>query len=231
MSQVAENLARVQDELAVAIKNAGRSSEEVTLMAVSKTWPVEHVQLAVDAGHHVFGENKVQEGEVKVPAMSEHLEWHMIGHLQRNKVRKMLPLFDVVHSIDSLKLANYTNNVAAELDLVKKAYLQVNIGEEPQKTGFLAKELRENMGDLISLEQFDWQGLMCIPPAAQDPEETRPWFEKTRLLRGELEQEYGVKLPQLSMGMSSDYAVAIAEGATIVRVGSSIFGQRNYTAK
>lgn len=228
MNSVQENLTQVQQELKEVIQAAGRSIEEVTLMAVSKTWPAEHIQHAINAGHTVFGENKVQEGEEKIPQLAKNLEWHMIGHLQRNKVRKMLPLFDVIHSIDSLKLANYTNRIAAELGLFKKAYLQVNIGEEAQKTGFLPADLCAQAEELAALDQFDWQGLMCIPPATKNPEDSRLWFSKTRELRDDLKKRMGLKLPNLSMGMSSDYRVAIEEGSTIVRVGSAIFGQRNY---
>lgn len=228
MSKVAENLERVKADLASTVAHAGRSIEDVTLMAVSKTWPVEHVQLAADAGHKVFGENKVQEGEIKVPAMADDIEWHMIGHLQRNKVRKMLPLFDYVHSVDSLKLVNYINNVATDLGLEAKVYLQVNIGEELQKTGFLAEELRQNIEQIMQLERVSVHGLMCIPPAVDDSEDSRQWFAATRELRDELEQSACISLSGLSMGMSSDYRVAIEEGATIVRVGSSIFGSRDY---
>lgn len=228
MSEVAENLAEVQASIDAAVASCGREAGSVTLMAVSKTWPVEHVQLAVDAGHKTFGENKVQEGEVKVPALPKDLEWHMIGHLQRNKVRKMLPIFDVVHSVDSLKLAKYMNNVAMDLELTTKIYLQVNIGEEEQKTGFRREELLECYAELEQLSCLKIQGLMCIPPAAQDAEETRPWFVATRELRDALEEKYKVSLAGLSMGMSSDYHVAIEEGSTIVRVGSSIFGKRHY---
>jgi len=228
MTDVAENLERVKQEVAEAAIHAGRSESEVTLMAVSKTWPAEHVQLAVDAGQIVFGENKVQEGEVKIPVMNESLEWHMIGGLQRNKVRKMLPLFDVVHSLDSLKLANYMQNVALDLDLKVKAYLQVNIAEEPQKSGFAPQELIENIETLCELDRFELVGVMCIPPATVDSHETRPWFAKTRELRDQIATRSGLPLAGLSMGMSSDYAVAIEEGSTIVRVGSSIFGARTY---
>ena len=228
MSEVADNLARMNEAVAEAARNSGRDASEVTLMAVSKTWPVEHVQLAVDAGHKVFGENKVQEGEVKIPAMSDELEWHMIGHLQRNKVRKMLPLFDVVHSVDSFKLANYMNNVAGDLGVKVRAYLQVNIAGEEQKSGFSPDQAFVCLDDLASLENLSFEGVMCIPPACNTAEEVRPWFAKTREFRGAIESKSGMKLPGLSMGMSSDYAVAIEEGSTIVRVGSSIFGKRQY---
>jgi len=228
MSEVAENLARTKEVVADAARKAGRDVSEVALMAVSKTWPAEHVQLAVDAGHRVFGENKVQEGETKVPLMGDDLEWHLIGHLQRNKVRKMLRFFDVVHSVDSFKLANYMNNVALDLGVEIKAYLQVNIGDEGQKSGFSREELFNYADGLMELKQSHFEGVMCIPPACETAELVRPWFAKTRELRDDLEALTGSVFSGLSMGMSSDYVVAIEEGATIVRVGSSIFGQRQY---
>lgn len=226
MSEVADNLARVVADVDDATQKAGRAKEEVKLMAVSKTWPVEHVQLAVDAGQKVFGENKVQEGEVKVPALPDDLEWHMVGHLQRNKVRKCLPLFDYLHGLDSLKLLKYMNGMARELNLFPKIFLQVNIGEEPQKNGFLPHDLQAAVEEIAALQQISVEGLMCIPPASESPEDARKWFAATRELRDSLEISFGKKLSGLSMGMSSDYAVAIEEGATIVRVGSSIFGER-----
>jgi PLP dependent protein len=231
MFEISANLEIVKEELSQAAKAAGRDVSSITLMAVSKTWPVEHVEFAVAAGHRVFGENKVQEAELKVPLMSAELEWHMIGHLQRNKVRKALSLFDYVHGIESLKLAAYSDSVAADLGTKAKVFLQVNIGAEPQKSGFDPNELKLQANELCQLDHLQIVGLMCIPPAAEDPEDSRKWFAATRELRDEMERYSGLQLPHLSMGMSSDYAVAIEEGATIVRVGSAIFGSRNYTHK
>lgn len=228
MSEVASNLQKVMSKVDEAVRLAGRSQGEVQLMAVSKTWPAEHVIHAVDAGHRVFGENKIQEGEVKVPELPSSLEWHMIGHLQRNKVRKCLALFDYIHSVDSLKLLRYMDGVASDLGLQAKVFLQVNMGEEAQKTGFIAAEMKQSYEDMLSLENISIEGLMCIPPAAERAEDSRKWFAATRELRDSLETHFTKSIPGLSMGMSSDYAVAIEEGATIVRVGSSIFGSRSY---
>lgn len=223
---VAENLAEIQTRITAACDRVGRSMNTVKLIAVSKTWPAEHVQQAVISGQRIFGENRLQEGQEKIPVMSNELEWHFIGGLQKNKVRKVLGLFHVVHSIDSLKLALYTNNVAKDLRLKPQVLLQVNIGSEASKGGFLAKELIEQFPDMLECDQLQICGLMCIPPAVALPEEARVWFVKVRELKELLEEKYKVNLPHLSMGMSGDFEVAIEEGATYVRVGTSIFGTR-----
>lgn len=223
---VAENLGEIEDRINVACSRAGRAESEVSLIAVSKTWPAEHVQKAVDAGQSVFGENKLQEGQDKIPAMSPDLEWHYIGGLQRNKVRKVLGLFHVIHSLDSLKLVKYTDGVAADMGIVPRVLLQVDIGDEDSKGGFLADELREQFAEILELKNLKILGIMCIPPAVSEPEEARNYFRKVRELRDELETEHSVSLPELSMGMSGDFEVAIEEGATMVRVGTSLFGER-----
>lgn len=228
MNEVVENLAEVKERIAAAAVRVGRSAQEVTLVAVSKTWPVDHIQKAVSAGQRVFGENKLQEGQEKIPAMSAELEWHFIGGLQRNKVRKVLGLFHWVHSIDSLKLAHYTNGVAGDMGLRSKVLLQVNIGRELSKGGFEIDELKGQFHEILALPHLDLRGLMCIPPAVDNAEDARPYFKALLALRDELEHKHGVLLPELSMGMSGDFEVAIEEGATMVRVGSSIFGGRNY---
>lgn len=223
MSHIAENLEVVKGRLA---KAAARSGREVNLLVVSKTWPVEVVSDAVDAGQVLFGENRLQEGEEKIPNLPHDLEWHFIGGLQRNKIRRVLPLFPVIHSLASMKLARFTNRVAGELGLTSKIYLEVNIGAEESKHGFSPDELRGSLEEMSELTNLDWQGLMCIPPRAATPEDARPWFAKVRELQEELEATSGQKLPGLSMGMSGDFEVAIEEGSTIVRVGSAIFGPR-----
>lgn len=223
MSHIAENLEVVKGRLA---KAAARSGREVNLLVVSKTWPVEVVSDAVNAGQVLFGENRLQEGEEKIPNLPHDLEWHFIGGLQRNKIRRVLPLFPVIHSLASMKLARFTNRVAGELGLTSKIYLEVNIGAEESKHGFSPDELRGSLEEMSELTNLDWQGLMCIPPRAATPEDARPWFAKVRELQEELEATSGQKLPGLSMGMSGDFEVAIEEGSTIVRVGSAIFGPR-----
>ena len=225
---VASNLARVNQRVAEAALRSGRAADEVQLLVVSKTWSADRVAEVVSAGHLAFGENRVQEAEEKIPQLPEHLEWHLIGHLQRNKVRKALPLFQTIHSIDSLKLARYTSNIAGELRKKPGVYLQVDLAGEESKNGYDPEALRAELGDLMELENLSILGLMCIPPMASSPEDARPWFIKLRELRDELEQRSGHLLPGLSMGMSGDYEVAIEEGSTIVRVGSAIFGSRSY---
>lgn len=229
MNDVAHNLAEVKQRISDATERSGRSGNSVTLVAVSKTWSVDHIQLAVDAGQQVLGENKLQEGQEKIPAMDQSLEWHYIGGLQRNKVRKVLGLFHWVHSIDSLKLAKYTNGVAADLGVKPRVLLQVNIGAELSKGGFELDDIREQFAGIAALENLDLRGLMCIPPAVSDPDQARNFFQAMVTLRDELVAKHGVELPELSMGMSGDFEVAIEEGATMVRVGSSIFGGRSYT--
>ena len=223
---VEQNLTEINTRISQACELAGRNADEVELIAVSKTWPAEHVQKAIDAGQKIFGENKLQEGQEKIPALSEDLEWHYIGGLQRNKVRKVLGLFQVIHSIDSLKLAKYTNNVAADMELNPSVLLQVNIGDEASKGGFSVEELKGCFTDLLELKALKITGLMCIPPAVSASEDARVWFRKVADLRDQLEKSHHCKLPHLSMGMSGDFETAIAEGATYVRVGTSIFGAR-----
>jgi PLP dependent protein len=223
---VAQNLAEIKLRISDACGKAGRNANEVKLIAVSKTWPPEHVQKAIDAGQKIFGENKLQEGQEKIPVLSSDLEWHFIGGLQRNKVRKVLSLFHVVHSVDSLKLANYMNTVADELGFRPSIFLQVNIGDEVSKGGFSVNDLEVSFGDLLKLEHLNILGLMCIPPAVDNPEDARVWFRKVAVLRDQLEKSHHCKLPHLSMGMSNDFETAIAEGATYVRIGTSIFGAR-----
>lgn len=228
MNDVAHNLAAVKQRISEATERSGCASDSVTLVAVSKTWPVDHVQLAVDAGQQILGENKLQEGLEKIPAMDPSLEWHYIGGLQRNKVRKVLGLFHWVHSIDSLKLAKYTDGVAADLGVKPKILLQVNIGAELSKGGFELDDIREQFAEIVTLKHLDLRGLMCIPPAVAEPDQARKFFRAMVILREQLIAKHKVELPELSMGMSGDFEVAVEEGATMVRVGSSIFGGRSY---
>ena len=225
---VTERLASVREKIDRAAERSGRDPGDVELLVVSKMWPAERVREVADAGQVSFGENKVQEGEGKVSVLPDHLQWHLIGHLQRNKVRRALPLFGTIHSIDSLKLARYTSNISAELGGKPEVYLQVNLAGEESKSGWAADRLEAEFSDLLALGDLRLAGLMCIPPAAAVPEDVRPWFVKLRELRDHLQTLHDHPLPGLSMGMSGDYEIAIEEGSTIVRVGSAIFGQRNY---
>jgi pyridoxal phosphate enzyme (YggS family) len=225
-TRIRTNLESVQAAIEAAAGRAGRASRDVTLVAVSKTWPAETVRLAVEAGQRVFGENKVQEGEAKAPLLPPNLDWHHIGNLQKNKVRKALAVFSTLHGVDSLDLARQIDRIAAGEGLEPAVFLQVNLAREASKHGFTEDQLRQDFEALLGLDRLRIQGLMIIPPFTEDPGETRPMFAALRALRDELSGRFGVPLPGLSMGMSHDYPVAVEEGATLVRVGSAIFGSR-----
>jgi pyridoxal phosphate enzyme (YggS family) len=228
MPDLATNLSEIRRRITGACLKAGRDPSSVELIAVSKTFPAEMIREALEAGQRVFGESKLQEAESKIDALPGSLHWHFIGRVQRNKVRKILPRFEVIHAIDSLRLAQYADEIARELGLFPKVFLQVNIGGEETKGGFEPDAIREEIDGLLALERLEVLGLMCIPPPGPDAEASRPWFQALRKLRDELQERAGVPLPSLSMGMSDDFEVAIEEGATHVRVGSSIFGKRAY---
>lgn len=226
MSDLPERLQAIHERIHTAATRSGRDPASIELLAVSKTFPVEAIREAVDAGQLLFGENKVQEILAKAPQLPEKLQWHLIGHLQSNKVRKVLPLVKFIHSIDSLDLARDVDRIAGELGLYPKVYLEVNLAAESSKHGFTPEKLRSTLEDLYALRRLEIQGLMCIPPFDADAAKSRPYFVQLRELRDELEKSGGGPLPQLSMGMSHDFDIAIEEGATIVRVGSAIFGDR-----
>ena len=226
MNELSARLQFIRDRIHTAAVRCGRDPATVELLAVSKTHPVEVIREAVEAGQLLFGENKVQEILAKAPQLPAELHWHLIGHLQSNKVRKVLPLVKAIHSIDSLDLARDVNRIATELGLTAKVYLEVNLAEESTKHGFKVEEVRANLEALHGLDRLNIQGLMCIPPFEADPELSRPYFTRLRELRDDLEKSGGKPLPLLSMGMSHDFEIAIAEGATIVRVGSALFGER-----
>lgn len=228
MSEIAENLSVVRAAVADACLRSGREPGAVELIAVSKTFSVDAIREAVNSGQVQFGESRLQEAEPKVTELPEVLHWHFIGRVQRNKVRKLLRLFEVIHAIDSMKLAAYTNEIARELGLNPEVFLQVNIGRELSKGGFEPHELEESMDNILKLDHLGISGLMCIPPPVSDPELARVWFAALREMRDALEVRLGVRLPSLSMGMSHDFEVAIEEGSTHVRVGSAIFGKRSY---
>jgi pyridoxal phosphate enzyme (YggS family) len=228
MPDIEVNLKEIRSRIADACRKAGRNPDDVELIAVSKTFPVEMIREAADAGQRVFGESRLQEAEVKIDALPGSFHWHFIGRVQRNKVRKILPRFEVIHAIDSTRLAQYADEVARELGLFPKVFLQVNIGGEETKGGFEPDAIRDEIDALLALERLEVMGLMCIPPPGPDAEASRPWFRQLRELRDALQRHTGVPLPCLSMGMSDDFEVAIEEGATHVRVGSSIFGKRAY---
>jgi PLP dependent protein len=226
--EIEENLNKLNDRIIAACHRSGRHELAVKLVAVSKTFPTDFVLEAFEAGQLVFGESKLQEAEPKIASLPRSLEWHFIGRVQRNKVRRLLQNFKVIHAIDSFKLAAYTAEIANELGLIPQVFLQINIGGESSKGGFETSVVRSEMENLLRLKCLNIIGLMCIPPAATAAESSREWFASLRNLRNDLELEFSIKLPALSMGMSGDYQVAIEEGATHIRVGSAIFGKRAY---
>ena len=228
MDHIAANLSEVRQKIEDACRRSGRETGSVELIAVSKTFPAEAIREAAFCGQTLFGESRQQEAEPKIGVLPGSLQWHFIGRLQKNKVRKILPLFDAVHAMDSLRLAEYTAGVAEELGLFPKVFLQVNVGGEVSKGGFEPEVLKREMESLLSIQRLEILGLMTIPPAEDEAEAARPWFVALRELRNDLELSFGVTLPALSMGMSGDYEIAIEEGATHVRVGSTIFGTRAY---
>jgi len=231
MSSIAENLERVREQIASAAASSGRSADDVELVAITKTHPVEKVHEAVEAGQTLFGESRVQEARAKIPELSSNIRWHFVGHLQKNKVRHALPLFEMIHSVDSLALAQDMNRIAEEEGLYPRVLLEVNVAGEGSKFGFAPHDLREQMEALLGLSRLSIEGLMCIPPLAGESEDSRKSFVQVRELRDSLEKEFNMKLPQLSMGMTQDFLIGIDEGATLVRVGTAIFGERTARKK
>jgi len=226
MMNIEANLNRVKNEIAQAAQVSGRKVTDIELIAVTKTHPTEIVREAVDAGQLVFGESKVQEARAKIPLLPSNIRWHLIGHLQKNKIRHALPLFEMIHSVDSLELAQAIDRIAHEDGLHPRILLEVNVAGEGSKFGFKATSLRTELESLLLLQRLSIEGLMCIPPLAEEAEPSRKYFVELRELRDALEQKFQVKLPHLSMGMTNDYRVAVEEGATLVRVGTAIFGER-----
>lgn len=224
---IEENLEEIWVRIRGALLRARRGADEVRLIAVSKTYPPEAVDEALRAGQADFGENRVQELEAKAEAVGGAARWHLIGTLQRNKVRRVLPLVEVIHSVDSVELAQAIDRVAGEEGLHVRALLQVNVSGEETKHGFSPEAVAESIESLLQLRRVDILGLMTMAPVVKDPRDAGRYFAALRALRDRLQLTGGVTLPALSMGMSSDFEVAIEEGATMVRVGSAIFGSRS----
>ncbi|HSU86685.1 MAG TPA: YggS family pyridoxal phosphate-dependent enzyme [Chthoniobacterales bacterium] len=227
MEAIEGNLARVREQIAVAAARAGRSAEEIELVAVSKVHAAEKVRAAAEAGQQLFGESRVQEARAKIPLLPSRLRWHFIGHLQKNKIRHALPLFELFHGIDSLALAQEMQRIAEEEGTQPRVLLEVNLAGEASKHGFSSDELRRDLDSALSLGRLTIEGLMTIPPLAPEAEGSRSYFVALRELRDQLETEFKIGLPQLSMGMSGDFPIAVEEGATLVRVGTAIFGERS----
>jgi len=226
MNSVSQNLERVREQIAQAAAKAGRIVEDVQLVAITKTHPAEKAREAIEAGQALFGESRVQEARAKIPELPSNLRWHFVGHLQKNKIRHALPLFEMIHSVDSLSLAQDINRVANEEGLHPRVLLEVNMAGEGSKFGFSSERLRDEVEELLALPRLSILGLMTIPPLAEEAEESRKYFVQLRELRDRLQTEFRVDLAHLSMGMTQDFPVAIEEGATLVRVGTAIFGER-----
>ena len=227
MEETAIRLAQVRELMADAARKSGRTAEQIELVAVSKTHAAEKVQEAIEAGQLLFGESRVQEARAKIPLLPSRLRWHFIGHLQKNKIRHALPLFELFHGIDSLVLAQEMERIAEEEGMRPRVLLEVNVAGEASKHGFSPEALRRDLEAALSLGRLTIEGLMTLPPFTPEAEASRQYFIALRKLRDQLEAEFDVRLPQLSMGMSGDFPIAIEEGATLVRVGTAIFGERS----
>ena len=223
---LAENFSRVQQRMAAACERAGRAPTSVRLLAVTKTQPPEMVRQAAELGQTLFGENKVQEAKAKIPLCPGRLRWHMIGHLQTNKCRDAVELFEMVQGVDSLHVAEELNKKAEQAAKTLPILLEVNIVGEGSKFGYRPEQLLSELKSLNGLKRVEIHGLMTIPPWSPLAERARPVFRRLRELKGQCEQLLGAPLPELSMGMTGDFEVAIEEGATIVRIGTALFGER-----
>lgn len=228
MVAIAENIARVQERIVRAARRAGRNPKEIRLIAVSKTVEKERVVQAIEAGIEIFGENYVQEAQQKIEALGREVAWHFIGHLQTNKAKLAAGLFDTVHSVDSIKLAGELNRWAKQRGKVLPVFLQVHLSGEGTKFGAGENEIWEMAEKLAVMDGIRVRGLMTMPPYFENPEDARPYFIKLKKIGEQLAQKKipGISAVEYSMGMSNDFEVAIEEGATIVRVGTAIFGPR-----
>lgn len=227
---IQENLRRVAERIAVAAQRAGRRAEEITLIAISKTHPASAIREAFTAGLRHFGENRVQEWEGKHGDLADlNATFHLVGHLQSNKSARAAKLFQTVDSVDDWPLAQRLHRAGEEMKAADKlrVLIEVHIAGEAAKSGVAIEELSALAEKIVALDRLELAGLMCVPPFAENAEETRPYFRKLRESRDGLEKRLGFRLPVLSMGMSHDFEVAIEEGATEVRIGTAIFGQRD----
>lgn len=225
-----ENLADVEAKIVKACENSGRQRDDVTLIAVSKTKPVETLKEAYDLGVRVFGENKVQELTDKYESLPKDIQWHMIGHLQRNKVKYIIDKVALIHSVDSIRLAETIEKEAAKHNITANILIEVNVAKEESKFGLMPEELDELIDKIKDFNHIQVKGLMTIAPFVENPETNREIFRSLRKLSVDISNKNvdNVNVSILSMGMTNDYTVAVEEGATMVRVGTGIFGARNY---
>ena len=226
MTAIEKNMESILGRIRAAAEAAGRDSAGVRLVAVSKTHPPEAVREAAGLGQTVFGESKIQEAIAKIPLLAPSLEWHFIGHLQSNKIRRALPIFRLFHGVDNSDLATRMDRASEECGCFPRILLEVNVSGEESKFGFPPDRLRREIADLLALPRVEVLGLMTMAPYSDDPLVATPHFAALRRLRDDLQQQTGAPLPELSMGMSGDFEAAITEGSTIVRIGSALFGER-----
>jgi PLP dependent protein len=221
-----ENISDIRNRISGAALRAGRRPEDIILVAVSKTVGTDLIRQAIDTGQRIFGENRVQEALDKISEISDiAVKWHLIGHLQRNKAKFAAGAFELIHSVDSVELADELQKQAEKKNIMQRILAEVKLSEEETKHGIDTDSLELLLEHIIKLNNLRLEGLMTVPPYFADPEEARPYFRRLRELRDAL-QDKGFQLPELSMGMSGDFEVAIEEGATLVRVGTAIFGER-----
>ena len=227
---IKENLAEVEAKICAACERAGRDRSEVTLITVSKTNPVVRLKEAMDCGVTIFGENKVQEMLEKMEELPDSLEWHMIGHLQRNKVKYIMGKVALIHSVDSLRLAQEISKEAVKQGTEENILVEINVAEEESKFGITTEEAIQLVEEIAKLPSIHVKGLMTIAPFVDNPEENRQVFQALKKLSVDIKQKNidNVTMDVLSMGMTNDYEVAIEEGATMIRVGTGIFGRRSY---
>ncbi|MBS3756358.1 MAG: YggS family pyridoxal phosphate-dependent enzyme [Desulfobacterales bacterium] len=229
MSDMKKNIEQIHGRIQKAARAAGRDPDAVRLVAVTKTVEAERIREAAEAGLDCFGENYVQEAREKIEALADaNVSWHFIGHLQSNKAKYAVGLFDLIHSVDSLKLAEEIDRQAAKRELVQNILVQVNVGRETQKSGIDEEAAAALVRDAAGLEHVRVNGLMTMPPFFDAPEKVQPYFRRLAELRDEIAAQNiaGAEMKELSMGMTGDFEAAIAEGATLVRIGTAIFGER-----
>ena len=231
MVNIAENLAQIQQRISVACERSGRSPKEVQLVAVGKKFTAQVIKEAADCGLNLFGENRVQEAKIKIPDCPGHLRWHFIGNLQTNKCKDAVALFDMLHAVDSLHLAEELNKRCEQLAKVMPVLLEVNVSGEGSKHGFTPEQAIEATQAFFDFPKLELHGLMSMAPFSRQAESARPYFRKLRELKSDCEDKLGAPLPELSMGMSGDYEIAIEEGATLIRLGTTLFGPRSQANK
>lgn len=226
MDQIRQNLEEIKRRLDDAARRAGRASADVRLVAVTKTVDLERLRQAMDAGQTLFGENYVQEAKAKIATLGPGLTWHFIGHLQSNKAKAAVELFDLIHSVDRMSLAQALEQAAARADKIQNILMQVNLAGEASKSGAAPAHAEDLLREISKMPHLKVLGLMTMPPWFDDPERVRPYFRALRELRDRLRGLHLADLPELSMGMTGDFEAAVSEGATLVRIGTAIFGRR-----